>query len=124
MMAEEPRPAEIPSAATSVRTAIRKTVQESFRYDPSVREKILAAKNLFADVTTMETVVVLQSKEKPGFRAYLEQKRRAAENAKPSVAHGLPLLSLPTVSAGILPYEDQMPFGPSKPRWTLLNLRW
>jgi hypothetical protein len=128
---EATRPPMVPAAPSSGRAALRQVVQETYRYDPSIREKALAEKPSGAgvllkdpDVVQMEKVVVTDSKGTRGIGQAIERDRLVREATKPSVANGVSVLSRPTIDIGVKPHKDILPFGKPAPRWSIIDLRW
>jgi hypothetical protein len=102
--------------------AARKVLRETFRYDPSIRQKALEDETS-AGVVKLAPVVVTQSRSNSVFNRYVERQRELAEADKPSVADGAKMSSS-RADIGLVPYRDLIPFGPLLPRWTIINIRW
>ena len=122
LSAEEVRAAENAPAPSGIRATVKKIVQDSYSYDASVRQKILAAKVEPNDVMTLEAVTVVESTDTPGLRAHLEQQRRTTDSAKPSLSRGVSVGGKNT-SVGVMKFKEIIPFGNPTPRWTLINFK-
>jgi hypothetical protein len=128
---EKPGQAAAFAPPPSGRAAIRQVTQEAYRYDPTIRQKMLAEKTPGTgvlikdpDIVQMAAVVVSESKDQPGVAKAIDRDRRTREANKPSLANGVSVLSRPTIDIGVRPHKDTLPFGPPTPRWSIIDFKW
>lgn len=75
-------------AKESVRTVGQKILQQTYTYDPKIREQALKEAAVDSDVVQMAQVVVTESRVQSLLERFYEAKRRASQASKTSVANG------------------------------------